>query len=189
VFNSGLKVRLDYRDDILVPQNGIYFSTLYKVKSKKDNLTSIKNTLQQYELNFEIYYSLFKNQTAAFGVYAKEIIADSFEESDLFRLGGANSLRGYREQQFAGNRILWSNLEYRFLLSQTSYLFVLYDAGYFLRNANKNLLIAKVSEYKTAYGAGLSIDTALGIMRISYALAAGNSFSDGLIHFGLLNEF
>ncbi len=187
--NSGLKIQLDFRDDILVPQSGMFFSTLYKLKSKKDNLTTQKNTLQQYELDFEIYYTLFKNQTTALGVHAKEIIADSYEESDFFRLGGANSLRGYREQQFLGNRILWSNLEYRFLLSQMSYLFILYDVGYFLRNENKELNISKISGYKSAYGVGLSIDTALGIMRISYALASGNPFSEGLIHFGLLNEF
>ncbi len=187
--NTGFQLRLDYRDDILVPQSGIYFSSLYKLKSKKNNETPDKATFQQYELDFSIYYSLFRNQIAAFSIHAKEILGDSFEESDYFRLGGTNSLRGYREQQFLGNRILWSNLEYRFLLSQTSYLFILYDAGYFLRNENKELEIAKVSDYKSAYGVGLSIDTALGIMRISYALASGNSFSDGLIHFGLLNEF
>ncbi len=187
--NTGLMFKLDYRNDILIPQKGIYLSTLYKFKSKNVNGSSDKINLQQYELNFAIYYSIFTNQVAAFNVHAKELQGKSFEESDYFRLGGANSLRGYREQQFFGNRVLWSNLEYRFLLSQSSYFFLLYDTGYFLRNGNKNLNIAKISEYKSAYGVGLSIDTALGIMRISYALASGNSFSDGLIHFGLLNEF
>ncbi len=188
-FNTGLMFKLDYRDDILVPQKGIYLATLYKLKSKTINNNSGKINLQQYELNFAIYHSFFNKQVAAFSIHAKELQGEFFEESDYFRLGGTNSLRGYREQQFLGNRVLWSNLEYRFLLSQTSYLFLLYDAGYFLRNGNKTLNQSKVSEYKFAYGAGLSIDTALGIMRISYALASGNSFSDGLIHFGLLNEF
>ena len=46
-----------------------------------------------------------------------------FEESDLYRLGGTNTLRGYRENQFLGSRIFWSNLEYRFLLTQRTFAF------------------------------------------------------------------
>jgi len=187
--NTGFKLQLDYRDDIFVPKNGIYFSTLYKFKSKKGNEVSNNLNIQEYGIDFAIYYSLFNKQIVALGVHAKEMLGNEFNESDYFRIGGANSIRGYREQQFLGNRILWSNLEYRFLLSQRSYVFLFYDLGYYLQNKNKAYNILRNSEYKSGYGLGLSIETALGIMRVGYALATGNSFSDGLIHFGLVNDF
>jgi outer membrane protein insertion porin family len=98
-------------------------------------------------------------------------------------------LRGYRENQFLGNRIIWSNLEYRFLLSQSSYLFAFFDSGYYLINGNELNNVARKSDYLNGYGLGISLDTALGIMRVSYAFAEGTSISDGLIHFGLLNDF
>ncbi len=189
-FNTGFRLQLDYRDDIFVPQNGYFFSTSYKFKLKKENISNTNNlNIQEYALDFAIYHSLFTNQVAALGVHAKEMIGDVFNESNYFRIGGANSIRGYREQQFFGNRILWSNLEYRFLLSQRSYVFLFYDLGYYLQNENKLYNVLRNSEYKSGYGLGLSIETALGIMRVGYALETGNSFSDGLIHFGLVNDF
>ena len=188
--NSGFRLQLDYRDDIFVPQSGIYFSTSYKFKSKTEDASNVANlNIQEYELDFAIYYSMFKRQVIALGVHAKEMIGDSFNESDYFRIGGSNSLRGYREQQFLGNRVLWSNLEYRFLLSLRSYVFLFYDFGYYLQNENQAYNILRNSEIKSGYGLGLSIETALGIMRVGYALASGNTFSDGLIHFGLVNDF
>jgi outer membrane protein insertion porin family len=39
------------------------------------------------------------------------------------------------------------------------------------------------------YGAGLSIETGIGVLGVSYALGQGDAFSDGKIHFGILNEF
>ncbi len=194
--NSGLKLKVDYRDDIYSPQSGIYFQSLYKYRSKNiddDNLpvsfTSGDLEYHNYELDFGLFYSFFQGQVVALSVHAKEIIGDYYDVSDYFQFGGTNTLRGYRENQFLGNRIIWSNLEYRFLLSQSSYLFAFFDSGYYLINGNESDNISRQSDYLNGYGLGISLDTALGIMRVSYAFAEGTSISDGLIHFGLLNDF
>jgi outer membrane protein insertion porin family len=196
-FNSGIQLKLDYRDDIYSPQNGTYFSSTYKFRTKSiDNGEAVSNSITEsdleyhnYELDFGLFYSIFQNQVIALGVHAKEIIGDYYEISDFFHLGGTNSLRGYRENQFLGNRIIWSNTEYRFLMSQSSYLFAFYDAGYYLINENISNNISRQSGLKTGYGFGISLDTNLGIMRVSYAIAEGSSITNGLIHFGLLNDF
>jgi outer membrane protein assembly factor BamA len=194
--NSGLKIKVDYRDDIYTPQSGIYFASLYKYRAKNiddENLpvsfSSSDLEYHNYELDFGIFYSLFQSQVVALSVHAKEIIGDYYDASDYFQFGGTNTLRGYRENQFLGNRIIWSNLEYRFLLSQSSYLFTFFDSGYYLINENESINIARKSDYINGYGLGISLDTALGVMRVSYAFAEGTSISDGLIHFGLLNDF
>lgn len=191
--NSGLQLKLDYRDDIFAPTKGLYFISLYKFRSKTVNNnepgTDVKINFNNYELDFGGYYSFFKNQVLALGLHAKEIIGDNFDISDYYQFGGANTLRGYRENQFLGNRILWSNLEYRFMLSLQSYVFGFYDLGYFLLDANKESNIKRLSDYKFGYGVGLSLETGLGIMKVSYAFSEGSTITNGLIHFGLVNEF
>jgi outer membrane protein insertion porin family len=112
-----------------------------------------------------------------------------FENSDLFRLGGTNSLRGYREDQFLGARILWTNLEYRLLLTRRTFAFLFFDTGYYLREADVERNILKSEDFLYGYGLGLNIETGLGVLGVSFALGEGDSFSDGKIHFGLVNEF
>jgi outer membrane protein insertion porin family len=104
-------------------------------------------------------------------------------------LGGTNSLRGYREDQFLGNRIYWSNLEYRFFLSRRTFAFLFFDTGYFLRSADEERNIIEQEEFKIGYGLGINLETAIGVLGVSFALARGDSFSEGLIHFGIINEF
>lgn len=196
-FNSGIKLNLDYRDDIISPTSGIIFTSVYKFRSKKFDKTnddiSLNNLFKleynNYELDFGIFYSFFNAQVLALGIHAKEIVGDFFDISDYFQFGGTNSLRGYRENQFLGNRIFWSNLEYRFLLSQSSYVFGFYDVGYFLIEKNDFIGQKRTSELLNGYGVGISLETALGVMRVSYAIGEGASIGNGLIHFGILNDF
>jgi outer membrane protein insertion porin family len=114
---------------------------------------------------------------------------DLFEISDLYRLGGNNTLRGYREDQFLGNRILWSNFEYRFSLANRTYLFTFFDLGYYLRAADHSNNFIRNKDWKYGFGFGVNLETGLGVLGVSYALGEGDSFNNGKIHFGLLNDF
>ena len=193
--NTGLEVKLDYRDDVFTPQSGLYFFSRYKYRSKNieniDANISDPNKLNYhyYEFDFGIYYQTFQSQVLALGIHSKAIIGDQFDISDLFQFGGTNSVRGFRENQFIGKNIIWSNLEYRFLLSQESYVFTFYDAGYYETDSIISQNISKFSDFKNGYGLGISLSTTLGILRVSYAFAEGSSISNGLIHFGILNDF
>jgi outer membrane protein insertion porin family len=194
---SGLSIRIDTRDDPFSPTGGLLFNTGYSFSQKKINsppefitpsvVTNIN--LQRISVSLNFFYELFSRQIIALGVNGMELRGSEFENSDLFRLGGTMSLRGYREQQFLGNRIFWSNFEYRSLLTQRSYAFVFLDTGYYLRIEEPERLILKQEEFKIGYGLGLSLETGLGILAVSFALGQGDSFSDGKIHFGIINEF
>lgn len=196
-FTSGFNFKIDTRDDFYSPAKGIYFNNTYKYTLKRINGPSalitpdIKTeiTLQRLEFDFSIFQQLFHKQVAAFGVHARELRGDDIDLSDLYFLGGTNSLRGYREKQFQGNRILWSNLEYRLLLSRRSFAFLFFDSGYFLRNEDRQKNIPENSSFKIGYGFGLNIETGLGVLGVSFALAKGDSFGEGKIHFGIINEF
>ncbi len=202
VYNStsittGFNLNINTTDDFYAPTRGIIFNNTYKFSSKsidgpEEFLTesTVKEVkIQRFEIDFEFFHQFFSRQVAALSLYMREMRAPFFEQSDLYRLGGTNTLRGYREQQFLGNRVLWSNLEYRYLLSNRSYLFLFLDNGYYLRSADDTRGVTESSAYKTGYGLGINIETGLGVMGVSYAMGAGDSFSEGKIHFGLINEF
>ncbi|MHB8906874.1 MAG: BamA/OMP85 family outer membrane protein, partial [Melioribacteraceae bacterium] len=196
-FTTGVNFRIDTRNDFYAPTKGIYFNNIYKYTSKRINgpsgfitpETKTEITLQRLEFDFTIFNQFFQRQVVAIGVHGRELRGDNSDMSDLYFLGGTNTLRGYREKQFQGNRIFWSNLEYRLLLSKRSYTFLFFDTGYFLRNEDKQKNIPESSSFKIGYGFGLNIETGLGVLGVSFALAKGDSFGEGKIHFGIINEF
>jgi len=202
VYNSsyittGANLKIDTRDDPYSPTEGLLFINSYTFSRKTINgpseyITSNLKTsvdLQRFSSSFYFFYELFTRQIVAIGVNAREMRGSTFENSDLYKLGGTNSLRGHREEQFLGSRIFWSNLEYRALLTRRSYGFIFFDTGYYLRPEEIDKNIPKSEEFLYGFGLGLNLETALGVLRVSYALGEGDTFSDGKIHFGVLNEF
>ena len=202
VYNSsyittGANLKIDTRDDPYSPTEGLLFINSYSFSRKTidgptEYFTPNLNTavdLQRFSSSFYFFYELFTRQIVAVGVNARELRGSTFENSDLYKLGGTNSLRGYREEQFLGSRIFWSNLEFRSLLTRRSYGFLFFDTGYYLRPEEIDKNIPKSEEFLYGFGLGLNLETALGVLRVSYALGEGDTFSDGKIHFGVLNEF
>ncbi len=202
VYNSssvttGINLKIDTRDDPYSPTRGFLFMNTFSFSQKKINgpaafITPALNTnfnLRRITLDLDGFYELFNRQVAALGLHGRDLQGSFLEVSDLFRLGGAKTLRGYREDQFLGSRIFWSNLEYRLLLQKRTYGFIFFDTGYYYRKAEPERNILKQKGFKIGYGLGLNLETGLGVINVSFALAKGDSFSDGKIHFGLVNEF
>ena len=196
-FSTGVNLKIDTRDDPYAPTHGLLFINSYSFSRKSiygpleyiaDDLET-KINLQRISVSLSTFYELFNRQIVALSLNGRELRGPFFEESDLFRLGGTTTLRGYRENQFLGSRIFWSNLEYRFLLTQRTFAFVFLDTGYYLRNADEKRNILKQEDFKYGYGIGLNLQTGLGVLGVSFALGEGDSFSNGKIHFGLINEF
>ncbi|HAP37068.1 MAG TPA: hypothetical protein DCQ28_14500, partial [Bacteroidetes bacterium] len=63
------------------------------------------------------------------------------------------------------------------------------DGGYFSRPSDVIKGIVRQEKSLYGFGIGARIETGLGIMNISYALGQGDSFSNGKIHVGIINEF
>lgn len=197
VLTSGLQFKYDSRDDPVVPLSGFVFFNSYGLRKKEilgpvEYFTSTlekKITFNRIIIASNFYYKLFSTQVIALSANAKLLTGSFFELSDLFFLGGTNSLRGYRENQFQGSSIGWTNLEYRFLLAQRSFAFLFFDTGYYYRPEDKERNILRSEGFKHSFGGGLTFETGIGLMNISYALGEGDSFSEGKIHFGVINEF
>jgi outer membrane protein insertion porin family len=202
VYNSstlttGLSLKIDLRDDPLATLNGFLFETGYSFSRKKINGPAeyitpgleTKINLQRITAGFSAYYELFFRNIVAISVNGRELRGPFFEQSDLWRFGGTRTVRGYREEQFLASRIAWSNLEYRLMLTQRSYAFVFFDAGYYFIQDDPDRRISENEDFIFGYGVGITVETAIGLLGVSFALAQGDSFSEGKIHFGILNEF
>ena len=90
--------------------------------------------------------------------------------NELFRIGGANSIRGFNEQSFFTSNYTYFNIEYRYLTASKSYFYSITDYGRLKISSNYNDIVG--------LGAGYSFLT--NNSRINFAIALGNN---------LLNEF
>ena len=202
VYNSsslttGLGLRIDFRNDPIATTSGFLFETSYSFSNKEINgpaeyITSETETninLQRITIGFGAFYEIFSRNVIAFNLSGKELTGPFFEQSDLWRFGGTRTVRGYREEQFLASRIAWSNLEYRLMLTPRSYTFLFFDAGYYFLDADPERGISQQEDYIFGYGLGITIETAIGLLGVSFALAEDETFSDGKIHFGIINEF
>lgn len=188
---GGLELKYDTRDDVLSPTSGVDYVSSYHFGSKTTNgpVQSNDFTVQKLSIDVQFFAEMATHQVLALGVHGRERSGGGIELSDLFRLGGTNTLRGYRENQFLGSRIAWTNAEYRFLLARRSYVFGFFDTGYYFVPADETNGISSSQEMKYGYGIGIRMETSLGNIGVSFAFGQGDSFSDGKIHVGLANTF
>ncbi len=145
--------------------------------------------MQKGNVDLDFYFSFFKRQSSLIGLHGIEIRSPRLETSDLFRLGGNNTLRGYREGQFLASRAAWCNVEIRYSLTRRSYAAAFYDFGYYRKPEDDLYNIPAQEGFLYGYGLGIRIETALGMFGVSYALGRGDSILEGKIHFGLINDF
>jgi outer membrane protein insertion porin family len=191
----GANVLYDTRNDLYSPTSGARYRVEYSYGRKSlDNPPRVVSTfgrseVQRLLLDLEFYVPAFERQVIAVGLHGYDVRGKEIQESDMFRFGGARTLRGYRENQFLGARVAWTNAEYRFLLGRRSFLFGYLDTGYYNRPADPEQKTSAEDGFKYGYGLGLRTDTPLGNMSVSFALGQGDSFSMGKIHIGLINEF
>ncbi len=94
-------------------------------------------------------------------------------------------MRGYRQDQFLGSSVVWSNLEFRYWLGRRSRVFVFLDGGYYSRTAQN----VRTEAFRSGYGLGFRLQTGLGVMGIDYGLGKGDDLMNGKLHISLINEF
>jgi outer membrane protein assembly factor BamA len=190
----GVAVSYDSRDDPVTPTRGFKYRTEYATGLKEIASSYLqgqnnRSATQKIAFDFEFVASAFENQIVAVNLYARDFRSSALELSDLFRLGGANTLRGYREGQFLGSRVAWSNLEYRLLAGHRSYVFGFFDAGYVLIPDRPEVGLIRQEIERVGYGAGLRVDTPLGLIGVSLAFGKGDTFGTSKLHIRLANEF
>ncbi len=197
VVNLGLGVSNDTRDDIYSPRRGSLYQTQLLFGQKKiygpaqliTPDTRVSSYTQHLTVDLSLFHELFTNQIIAVGIHGEQVTGTQLDQSDMYRLGGTNTIRGYIENQFIASKAAWTNIEYRFATGRESFFFGFIDAGYIYRQGDPvaNLPASSLSVY--GYGVGAQVETGIGILKASYALGKGDSFVEGKIHFGIVNQF
>lgn len=196
-FSLGTEFKYDNRDNVFVPTKGFEFTTFYSYGSKEIyNIEKFQDlgysqfySVQKYSGQMDYYFSFVNRQTNMLSVFAGEINSEKIEDADLFRIGGNKFIRGYRIDQFLASRLAIASLEARFSISRKGFLFGFYDTGYYLKPSDDINNFAEQSGILYGYGIGIRLETGLGLMGVSYALGKDNDILDGIINFGLINDF
>lgn len=192
----GAELLYDTRDEVYSPTTGARYHLDYHYGRKRIeatpgilNVGSSDVAVQRLGFDLEMYFPTFVRQVVAVGMHGRNIQGGRVEEGDMFRFGGASTVRGYRENQFIGSRLAWVNNEYRFLLGRRTFFFGFLDTGYYFRPADNIIGISGTEAFKYGYGIGIRLDTSLGNLGVSFALGEGDNFTNAKVHFGLINEF
>jgi|GEM_PF-1608296 len=190
-------IALDSRDEPLNPQSGYFYSTTASVADKENYVppdADIPSSVEENRITIalEVAQAVASSLVIFNRMYLTSV--DSPQEklpvSEMYFFGGANSVRGYREEQFFGSTVAYSNVELRWLIGRYSRIFLFNDWGYNERrilNVSGDATLNNWWHY--SYGAGISFETEIGLFGINYGVAQNISPANGMFHFRLRNEF
>jgi len=187
----------DGRNHPLNPTRGIYvrFDPEYgERRIEEEESRGIKEERnRQATMNgsFRIYSPIRQSVVIAAEVegWARFTDAPFVPFFDQLYLGGANTLRGYEEDQFLGSRIGWSRLEIRRILGRLSRVFLFLDYGYIYSRREEGDDLVSDEQWKRAFGLGIRVESGIGIIGIDYGLGEGDGFQDGKVHVGAAGQF
>ena len=113
-------------------------------------------------------------------------VAYGFAHGDLtefnqFRIGGQNTLRGYRDDQFRGSRMMMATIEYRFPLAKKIQGILFTDWG----GTWNSGFYPKMDDIYGSAGVGVALNTPLGPLRLDY----GRGSQGGRFHFNIGGSF
>lgn len=97
------------------------------------------------------------------------------------RVGGARSIRGYREEAFLATEVGWVSLEWRYLVGTRSRFFGFVDAGV-LQDVSGRVL-------PVGYGVGMVLQSRMGMVGFDVGWAKEDGFGDGKVHVKVVNAF
>lgn len=186
-------VTVDTRDEPLNPRSGYYYRS-----SGSTGLRDVEGDAQdaftehRVSLDLEGAWEPFRFWVLDVQGHGREYSSplDVAPVPNLYRMGGANSLRGYREEQFMGQRIAWTNAEWRRILGRLSRAYLFVDTGYYFRKAEISAnVVESVDDFLVGWGIGLRVETSLGVVGFDYGLGEGDRITNGKVHFRLTSQF
>ncbi|MDI3547064.1 MAG: outer membrane protein insertion porin family [Halanaerobiales bacterium] len=136
----------------------------------------------KYNADLRRYYPGFK-PNHAWALRLNTGIGDGdMPELEKYRLGGSETLRGYDHGTFSGNDMLLLSAEYRFPIAENFTGVIFADGG----NTWDSLDDIDFSEIHYSLGAGLRMNTPIGMIRLDYGF---NEDGDGQPHFSIGQTF
>jgi outer membrane protein assembly factor BamA len=171
---AGTGVVLDSRDFPPNPRSGVRLSALTKVGNRAID-SARSGAVTHVELGVTGFLPwgrslAWANSGGLRVVYSASVLT----ESELYRLGGPGTVRGYREDEFTSTRVGWFSTELRYSLERTSSIFPFLDAGVYQDSLGWQV--------RPGYGAGTRVATQVGVLGLDYGIAFRDSPLRGKVH-------
>ena len=128
-----------------VPKNDVFRNNTFflNIKPSLGMRKSNDDSFEQVKLESTVSYLLNLNSRSS--IYLKNktglLNSENYLENELFRIGGNNSIRGFNDQSIFVKDYVIQNIEYRYLLSNTSYMYSITDLALIATAANNEKLI------------------------------------------------
>ncbi len=196
----GLNYQVNRLNNISFPTQGFAVKANVSVGQKKiiknpafdDGLyNGVNLNSLQFKLYGELdkYWGIYKNIILRTRIHGGYINGDHLFQSDLFRIGGLRTLRGFTENQFYTSGFGIANIEFRATFSEETYFMVFYDQSVIGEEVDKKSTI----QYPFGAGAGFSFNTTAGIFNFIFAMGKSVNQPFGInhskIHFGYISRF
>lgn len=190
----GIGFRYQRLDDALNPRKGWHVESRFErgrkersnfLRTAAGDTTTERSAFGQERLTFtgRAFIPTWSRQVWVWGGDASALNSSVYDESDLFRFGGATSLRGYDEDRFTGRFVGRLLTEYRVQLERQSYAYLFFDLGFVERPTLGN--VAADRTVYPGYGLGMQFETGVGLINVSYALSSESGPTEGRVHVGL----
>ena len=127
--------------------------------------TSDSTTSNQFKIDFFSSYLYEINQRNRFYLANSTgyLNSNRYLTNELYRIGGVKSIRGFNEQSLFASKYSFFTLEYHFLTTPTSFVYMLTDFGKF-----KNLIATN-----TIYGIGTGYQFIVRNLRVNISYSTG----------------
>ena len=153
---------------------------------------AVVNNESMFEIDFNRYQPVFKGLLTRFHVNTRVLITarEIIAYSEQFKIGGYESLRGYRQDQFSGRRVALVQNELRFRPSNFAALYAFTDIGYVYSRRESADFVVQTDEFsKLGAGAGFLFGNDRARLTLEIGWGEGDKVGDGKVHFGLTTDF
>jgi len=152
-------------------------SNLYKYKNGLNlNLTIGKRktdteSINQLKFHFSAFANVQINNRGYLNIKNESglLTSRNYLLNELFRIGGANSIRGYNEQSIFTNGYSYSNIEFRYSLDTSSYLYSITDLGVYKENTTNKI------KKLLGIGAGYQFRINNNLVNLGYVISTNSS--------------
>jgi outer membrane protein assembly factor BamA len=169
---------------------------ILSIKDPSFNYASLYDSLKERSYQFRIklmaahYFPVGKQSTFKTALNAAIFNSQSVFRNELFQIGGYRLLRGFDEESIYATQYAVTTVEYRIRVTLNSYFFGFVD-GAVVKNKYQHI---NLNNSFISTGAGMALETKLGLLNVSYALGKRNDVKFNIreaskIHFGYVNYF